>query len=92
MNIDINKFNVSENNIAMIVNEQIFWIGPNADINVTVNLYEHKGKYKMTSWLNGVEELNTTDYEGSIDNAEEILSAMEKLISDNEDYILSIAL
>jgi hypothetical protein len=56
-----------------------------------VNLYEHEGEYKLTSWLNGTEELNTESYEGDIDNAEEILAAMEKLVNDNEDYILDVA-
>ena len=45
----------------------------------------------MTSWLNGSEELNTETYDGSLDNAEEILAAMEKLVNDNESYILDMA-
>lgn len=89
--MDISKFNVDKKNIAKVVTEQTFWIGENADVEVMVNLYEHEGEYKLTSWLNGTEELNTENYEGDIDNAEEILAAMEKLVNDNEDYILDVA-
>lgn len=89
--MDISKFNVDKKNIAKVVTEQTFWIGENADIEVMVNLYEHEGEYKLTSWLNGTEELNTESYEGDIDNAEEILAAMERLVNDNEDYILDVA-
>jgi IMP cyclohydrolase len=89
--MDISKFNVDKKNIAKVVTEQTFWIGENADVEVMVNLYEHEGEYKLTSWLNGTEELNTESYEGDIDNAEEILAAMEKLVNDNEDYILDVA-
>ena len=83
--MDISKFNVDKKNIAKVVTEQTFWIGENADVEVMVNLYEHEGEYKLTSWLNGTEELNTESYEGDIDNTEEILAAMEKLVNDNED-------
>lgn len=89
--MDISKFNVDKKNIAKVVTEQTFWIGENADVEVMVNLYEHEGEYKLTSWLNGTEELNTESYEGDIDNAKEILAAMEKLVNDNEDYILDVA-
>lgn len=89
--MDISKFNVDKKNIAKVVTEQTFWIGENADVEVMVNLYEHEGEYKLTSWLNGTEELNTESYEGDIDNAEEILATMEKLVNDNEDYILDVA-
>lgn len=89
--MDISKFNVDKKNIAKVVTEQTFWIGENADVEVMVNLYEHEGEYKLTSWLNGTEELNTESYEGDIDNTEEILAAMEKLVNDNEDYILDVA-
>lgn len=88
--MDISKFNVDKKNIAKVVTEQTFWIGENADVEVMVNLYEHEGEYKLTSWLNGTEELNTESYEGDIDNTEEILAAMEKLVNDNEDYILDV--
>lgn len=89
--MDISKFNIDKKNIAKVVTEQTFWIGENADVEVMVNLYEHEGEYKLTSWLNGTEELNTESYEGDIDNTEEILAAMEKLVNDNEDYILDVA-
>lgn len=89
--MDINENIIDEKYVAIVINEQTFWIGDNANVEVLVNLYEHNGTYKMTSWLNGTEELNTIDYEGAVDNPEEILSAMEKLINDNEDYILDIA-
>lgn len=89
--MDISKFDVKEKNVATVLNEQTFWIGDNADIEVVVHLYEHEGEYMMTSWLNGSEELNTETYDGSLDNAEEILAAMEKLVNDNESYILDMA-
>lgn len=88
--LNINDFNVDKKNIATVVNEQTFYIGEDASIEVMVNLYEHNGSYKITSWLNGCEELNTVDYEGSINNSEEIIAAMEKLVNDNEDYILDV--
>ena len=88
--MNFNKFDIDEK-IATIINEQTFWIGENANIEVVVNLYEDNNGYKITSWLNGTEELNTIDYEGSIDNQYEILAAMEKLVNDNESYILDIA-
>lgn len=78
--------------IANVLTERTFWIGENLDVEVIVNLYEdNDNTYKLTSWLNGCEELNTIEYKGSIDNEIEVLSAMEKLIHDNEGYILSIA-
>ena len=78
--------------IADVLTERTFWIGENLDIEVEVNLYKDNDEtYKLTSWLNGCEELNTVEYKGSIDNEIEVLSAMEKLIHDNEGYILSIA-
>lgn len=89
--MNINCFNVENNNIASILNEQTFWIGKSADVEVMVNLYEHNGNYKMTSWLNKIEELNTIDYNDSINDENKILAAMEKLINDNEEYILDIA-
>lgn len=89
--MDISKFDVKKENVATVLNEQTFWIGDNADIEVVVHLYEHEGEYMMTSWLNGSEELNTETYDGSLDNAEEILAAMEKLVNDNESYILDMA-
>ena len=82
---------ISEEYIAIVIKEQTFWIGDNADVKVIVSLYKDNDEYKMTSWLNGTEELNTITYEGSLDNEEELLSAMESLINDNEDYILDIA-
>lgn len=88
--MNFNKFDIDEK-ITTIINEQTFWIGENANIEVVVNLYEDSNGYKITSWLNGTEELNTIDYEGSIDNQYEILAAMEKLVNDNESYILDIA-
>lgn len=91
MDTSINDFNIDKKYIAIVVNEQTFWIGKDADVEVMVNLYEHNGSYKMTSWLNGTEELNTIDYEGSIENTEEVLAAMEKLVNDNEQYILDVA-
>lgn len=88
--MDLNRFNVDEKNVANVTHQQTFWIGDNAEIEVVVMLYENNGMYQMTSWLNGSEELNTIDYEGSMNDIE-ILAAMEKLVNDNEDYILDIA-
>lgn len=91
MDVTINDFNLKEKQIAIVLSEQTFYIGENADIEVMVNLYEHDGQYYITSWLNGCEECNTELYDGSIDNQEEILAAMEKFINDNEDYIIDLA-
>lgn len=85
------NINIDKKYVANVIDEQTFWIGENANIEVIVNLYEHNGNYKMTSWLNGTEELNTIDYEGSLDSTEEIIAAMEKLVNDDEQYILDVA-
>lgn len=85
------NINIDKKYVANVIDEQTFWIGENANIEVIVNLYEHNGNYKMTSWLNGTEELNTIDYEGSLDSTEEIIAAMEKLVNDNEQYILDVS-
>lgn len=90
-NLTIDDFSVDKKNIATIVSEQTFYIGEDANVQVMVNLYEHNSSYMMTSWLNGVEELNTIEYEGSLDNPEEIIASMEQLVNDNEDYILDVA-
>lgn len=88
--MDISNF-VDEKYVAHVLEEQTFWIGESSDIEVIVNLYEHKGTYKIAAWFKGTDEINTIDYEGSVDNPEEILAAMEKLVNDNEDYILDLA-
>ena len=90
MDVTVNDFNLKPNQIATVLTEQTFYIGENANIEVMVNLYENNGQYYITSWLNGCEECNTELYEGSIDNQEEILAAMEKLVNDNEDYIIDL--
>lgn len=87
--MDISNY-VDKKYVATISTEQTFWIGENADIEVIVNLYEHNGDYKIAARLNGEEEIDTINYEGSIDNQIEILEAMEKLVNDNEDYIFSL--
>lgn len=78
-------------NIANVLKEQTFWVGDNADIEVVVNLYEYDGEYKITSWLRGVEELNTETYDGSSMSDIDIVKAMESLVTDNMDYILDVA-
>lgn len=89
--MDISNFNVDKKNTATVVLEQTFWIGDADDVKVVVNLYENNDIYKLTSWLNGTEELNTVDYDGDVENEAEVLAAMEKLVHDNERYILDIA-
>lgn len=73
--------------------EQIFIIGEKCEIRIAVRLYKlyEPTGYELTSWLNGVEELDTVciDYENMI-TEEEILSAMESLISDNEQHIYTL--
>ena len=91
MDVTVNDFNLKQNQIATVLTEQTFYIGDDANIEVMVNLYENNGQYYITSWLNGCEECNTELYEGSIDNQEEILAAMEKLVNDNEEYIINLA-
>ena len=81
--------NIDSKYVANVVKEQTFWIGDNADIEVIVDLYEHNGEYKITSWLNGTEELNTENYTGPLVD-DEIIKSMEKLVMDNIDYILNI--
>ena len=83
------EINIDSKYVANVVKEQTFWIGDNADIEVIVNLYEHNGEYKMTSWLKGTEELNTENYTGPLVD-DEIIKSMEKLVMDNIDYILNI--
>ena len=90
MNVTVNDFNLKSSQIATVLTEQTFYIGENADIEVMVNLYENNGQYYITSWLNGCEECNTEVYSGSIDNREKILAAMEKLVNDNENYIIDL--
>lgn len=90
-NMDINKFNVTKNQIAEVSTEETFYIGENKDIEVVVNLYKHKNKHYMTSWLNGCEECNTIRYEGSLTNREEIHAAMEALVDYYKDYIIDLA-
>lgn len=86
----MSEMNIDSKYVANVIKEQSFWVGDNADIEVIVNLYEHNGEYKMTSWLRGTEELNTENYDGPMtDN--EIIGAMEKLVMDNIDYVLSVA-
>lgn len=84
------ELNVDSKHVANIIKEQSFWVGENADIEVIINLYEHNNEYKITSWLNGTEELNTENYDGPMTD-DEIIKSMEKLVMDNIDYILSIA-
>lgn len=89
--MSLDNFNVSKEQIATELNSQTFWIGENADIEVEVILYEHNGTNKLTSWLNRCEELNTIEYEGNIEDSDAVLAAMEKLVHDNEEYILDVA-
>lgn len=77
--------------VALVLAEQTFWIGDNAEIEVVVNLYEYNDVYKITSWLGGIEELNTAEYTGSLSDETEIITAMEELINSNTNYILSVA-
>lgn len=90
--MDLNMFNVDKKNVAEVLTQQTFWIGEDADVEVVVNLYENDGEWKMTSWLRGSEELNTIDFDYTESTTnDEILSAMEKLVNDNEEYILDLA-
>lgn len=87
----INNFDVDKKHVATVLYEQSFFIGKDASVEVVVNLYESNGVYRITSWLNGVEECNTEIYTGSVDDEKEILSAMEELVNSHEDYILDLA-
>lgn len=89
--MDLSMFNVSKIPVATILTEHTFWIGEDADIEVVVDLYEMNNSYHIMACLNGSEEIDTIDYEGSIENTEEVLEAMEKLVNDNEEYILDLA-
>jgi len=90
--MNLENFNVNVNQVATVVTEHTFWIGEDANIEVVVDLYEHNGSYQIMALLNGSEEIDTIDYEGSIDDTDEVLATMEKLVNDNEDYILDLAL
>ena len=86
----MNIMNIDSKYVANVVKEQTFWVGDNADIEVIVNLYEHNGEYKITSWLKGTEELNTESYTGPLID-DEIIKSMEKLVMDNMDDIVCVA-
>lgn len=78
--------------MTTVTREQSFCIKSN--IHVTVTMYETSDEqWKMTSWLNGVKELNTKDIDEDIDSLsnDEIIAMMEGFIYENEDYILSVA-
>lgn len=78
------------NKTALVMHEETFWIGETQNVEVIVNVYEFNGMTKMTAWLNGTEEINTIDYNESLDDRNKLLEAMGKLVHDNEDYILSL--
>lgn len=78
------------NEISKVLEEQTFWIGENADIEVVVKLYEHNDIKKLSALLNNEKVIETVVYNGS-NNGIDILAAMESLIDDNEDYILELS-
>lgn len=91
VNIDGVNVEVDADIVADVITEQSFCIREN--IHVTVNIYDNHGVYKMTSWLNGVEELNTKKIEEDISSLtnDQIISMMESFIYENEEYIVDIA-
>lgn len=89
MNIDDVCKKLYDKHVAKVLAEQTFWIGENAEIEVIVSFYEYNGKYKLSAKLRGKEEIETITYNGSSDNIE-VLTAMEKLVNDNEEYILDM--
>lgn len=88
---DITDF-VNKDIVANVLFQQEFCIF--GGIEVTVNIYKHKDIMRMTSWLNGCEELNTvdiTDCNPYNMTSDEVISMMEEFINDNEEYIRDIA-
>jgi hypothetical protein len=83
---------INKKHVANVLKEQIFWIGEDANVQVVANLYEHNNSYYISIWLDGTDEIETIEYEDSLDNDEEILAAMENLINENEEYILNMVL
>lgn len=67
--------------------EKIFHVD---DAEVVVDLYDQHGIFKITLWLNGVEELTTVNYEGSLSDDIQIEETMKKIVEDNREYILDI--
>jgi len=85
------EMSLDKNTVAIVMEEQTFWIGDNANVEVKATLYElSDGTYQLATWLNGgTTQFNSIAYTGSVENQEEILAAMEALIYDNETDILS---
>lgn len=79
-----------DNHTAIVHHEEEFTVN---DTRITVSLYFYEGRYKMTSWLRGVEELNTIDVTDFIEkepSENEIINKMHQLIHDNVDYIMDM--
>ena len=86
--MNINCFSV--NNKQIVTKEQSFLIGENLDVMVLVTLCQNNGEYTMTAWLDGIIEIDSVAYCGA-NRYDEIIEAMESLISDNEEYILELS-
>lgn len=91
VNIDGVTAEVDSRIVANVHMEQEFCI--HDSVHVTVNIYEDNGTWKMTSWLNGVEELNTENIDKDVITMsnEEIIAMMEAFVYEHEEYILDIA-
>lgn len=92
--ININGISVKVDSkiVANVHMSQDFCIGD--DVHVTVYIYEdNDGIWKMTSWLNGIEELNTEDVDKDVSalSNKEIIAIMEEFIHEHEEYILDVA-
>lgn len=92
VNIDGVTVEVDSKIVADVHMSQEFCISN--DVHVTVYIYEdNDGMWRMTSWLNGIEELNTetVDEDVSTLSNDEVIAIMEAFVHDNEEYILDVA-
>lgn len=82
--------NIGKENISDILSTQIFWIGKEAEIKVTVYLYEKvDNSIYLAAWINN-KEVVSTEYTGLMDT-NNILFSMEQFIDYNENDIIKIA-
>ncbi len=75
-----------------IIKEQVFIIGEKADVKVTAVLKRDESGYRMTFSLGGIQVIDVENFgykEGMTDI--EILSYMEKIIDNNEDFLVVLS-
>jgi len=82
----------TENN-CIIVQEQVFHIGKNADIEITAILCQNESKYRLEIWSKDTNIINIVgfDYHTGMSSID-VITCMEQLIYENEEYIMDVAL